>query len=68
MNENHDWYAKQYKHYQVEDQKGIDDFYIPSGNGRPQAVYIEFWGIENDPKYTERKKRKLKYTIVNAFH
>ena len=26
MNENHDWYAKQYKHYQVEDQKGIDDW------------------------------------------
>lgn len=35
------------------------DFYIPSGNGRPQAVYIEFWGLENDPKYLERKKKKL---------
>lgn len=35
------------------------DFYIPSGNGRPQAVYIEFWGLENDPKYTERKKKKI---------
>ncbi|MEY3422936.1 MAG: hypothetical protein RIR48_3265 [Bacteroidota bacterium] len=35
------------------------DFYIPSGNGRPQAVYIEFWGFENDPKYTERKNKKL---------
>lgn len=35
------------------------DFYIPSGNGRPQAVYIEFWGLENDPKYLERKKRKI---------
>jgi hypothetical protein len=34
------------------------DFYIPSGNGRPQAVYIEFWGLENDPKYTERKNKK----------
>lgn len=21
-------------------------------------VYIEFWGLENDPKYTERKKIK----------
>jgi hypothetical protein len=35
------------------------DFYIPSGNGRPQAVYIEFWGVENDPKYAERKKKKI---------
>lgn len=35
------------------------DFYIPSGNGRPQAVYIEFWGLENDPKYIERKKKKI---------
>jgi hypothetical protein len=35
------------------------DFYIPSGNGRPQAVYIEFWGLENDPKYTERRNKKI---------
>jgi hypothetical protein len=35
------------------------DFYIPSGNGRPQAVYIEFWGLENDPKYTARKNQKI---------
>ncbi len=35
------------------------DFYIPSGNGRPQAVYIEFWGLENDAKYLERKKKKI---------
>lgn len=35
------------------------DFYIPSGNGRQQAVYIEFWGLENDPKYQERKKKKI---------
>lgn len=35
------------------------DFYIPSGPGRPQAVYIEFWGLEDDPKYAERKKKKL---------
>lgn len=35
------------------------DFYIPSGNGRPQAVYIEFWGLENDPKYTARKIKKI---------
>lgn len=35
------------------------DFYIPSGNGRPQAVYIEFWGLENDSKYNERKNKKI---------
>jgi hypothetical protein len=30
------------------------DFYLPSGK-----VYIEFWGMESDPKYAERKKKKL---------
>ena len=30
------------------------DFYLPNGK-----VYIEFWGLENDPKYLERKKIKL---------
>ena len=30
------------------------DFYLPNGK-----VYIEFWGLENDPKYSERKKKKL---------
>lgn len=29
------------------------DFYIPDGK-----VYIEFWGLENDPKYRERKEKK----------
>jgi hypothetical protein len=33
------------------------DFYIPSKNGG-KAVYIEFWGLENDPKYSARKKIK----------
>jgi hypothetical protein len=35
------------------------DFYIPSGNGRPKGVYIEFWGMENDTKYQERMKAKI---------
>jgi hypothetical protein len=30
------------------------DFYLPAGK-----VYIEYWGMENDPKYLERKKIKL---------
>lgn len=29
------------------------DFYLPGGK-----VYIEYWGMENDPKYLERKKIK----------
>jgi hypothetical protein len=31
------------------------DFYLPQ-----VKVYIEFWGLENDRKYMERKKEKLK--------
>lgn len=30
------------------------DFFIPTEN-----VYIEYWGLENDPKYAQRKKVKL---------
>ena len=33
------------------------DFYIPAKNGG-KAVYIEYWGLENDPKYQERMKLK----------
>lgn len=35
------------------------DFHIPSGNGRPKAVYIEYWGMENDEKYNQRKSKKI---------
>ncbi len=31
------------------------DFYIPKGKG---GVYIEYWGLENDAKYRERKAAK----------
>jgi hypothetical protein len=31
------------------------DFYLPIEGG----VYIEFWGMEDDPKYAERKKIKI---------
>ena len=33
------------------------DFYIPAKHGG-KAVYIEFWGMENDPNYQARKKLK----------
>jgi hypothetical protein len=35
------------------------DFHIPSGNGRPKAIYIEYWGMENDEKYNQRKNKKI---------
>ncbi|MBA4259764.1 MAG: glycerol kinase [Chitinophaga sp.] len=43
------------------------DFFIPSGHGRPQGVYIEFWGMENDPKYLEKKKKKIEAYKINEF-
>ena len=35
------------------------DFHIPSGKGRPKAVYIEYWGMENDESYNQRKSKKI---------
>ena len=35
------------------------DFHIPSGYSRPKAVYIEYWGMENDEKYNQRKQKKI---------
>jgi hypothetical protein len=35
------------------------DFHIPSGKGRPKAVYIEYWGMENDDAYNQRKNKKI---------
>jgi hypothetical protein len=37
----------------------ISDFYIPAGAGRPQAVFIEFWGLEGDPQYKDRMRKKI---------
>lgn len=37
------------------------DFYIPEGK-----VYIEYWGLEEDPKYAERKKVKL--NLYQKYH
>ena len=36
------------------DENVLSDFYLPAGK-----VYIEYWGMENDPKYAERKKTKI---------
>jgi hypothetical protein len=35
------------------DENVLCDFYLPTGK-----VYIEYWGMDNDPKYLENKKRK----------
>ncbi|RWZ54618.1 glycerol kinase [Halobacillus fulvus] len=39
------------------------DFYLPVGK-----VYIEYWGMENDPKYVNRKNEKLKVYEKYGFH
>lgn len=36
------------------EEEQYSDFFLPSEN-----VYIEFWGMENDPQYAERKRRKI---------
>ncbi len=36
------------------DENVLSDFYIPAGK-----VYIEYWGMESDPKYADRKKKKI---------
>lgn len=41
------------------DENVFSDFHIPSGKGRPKAVYIEYWGMENDEKYNKRKEKKI---------
>jgi hypothetical protein len=44
----------------IDDQEVLSDFYIPAGK-----VYIEFWGMEGDPKYAERKKKKIEFYKKN---
>mgnify|MGYP000134069930 CR=1 FL=1 len=41
------------------EQNVYSDFHVPSGKGRPKAVYIEYWGMENDEKYNQRKANKI---------
>jgi ribosomal protein S19E (S16A) len=38
----------------------LSDFHIPSGPGRPYAVYIEYWGVQGDENYNKRREHKLK--------
>jgi hypothetical protein len=41
------------------------DFFIPSSNGN---VYIEYWGYEDDPKYLDRKQKKIALYKDNGFN
>ena len=38
----------------------LSDFYLPDGN-----VYIEFWGMNDDQRYAERKKKKQEMYAAN---
>lgn len=49
----------------------FSDFYIPSRNGKDnlgKAVYIEFWGINDNEKYLERKRIKQDIYKANNFN
>jgi len=48
-------------------EKVISDFYIPSRSGS-KAVYIEFWGINDNEKYLTRKKIKQKLYKREGFN
>ncbi|SKB82574.1 hypothetical protein [Maribacter arcticus] len=45
------------------DEEVISDFYIPAGK-----VFIEFWGMEENEKYQERKNKKLEIYADNNFN
>jgi len=44
----------------IGDVEILSDFYLPAGK-----VYIEFWGLEGDSKYDDRKKKKLEFYKKN---
>ncbi|MCC3372302.1 glycerol kinase [Cohnella sp. REN36] len=45
------------------EEEAYCDFYLPVGK-----VYIEFWGLENNERYTERKKEKLSIYAKYGFN
>ena len=55
----HAWIAHAYEKKPPINEDMISDFFIPSGSNGSQQVYIEYWGLEDDEKYLERKKKKL---------
>lgn len=49
------------KKLNIEDEMYCD-FYLPTKN-----VYIEYWGLDENKKYLDRKKRKLELYAKNGF-
>ncbi len=45
------------------EEEVYSDFYIPTGK-----VYIEYWGLDDDSKYSFRKEEKLKIYKKYDFH
>jgi len=45
------------------EEEAYCDFYLPVGK-----VYIEFWGLENNERYAERKKEKLNIYAKYGFN
>jgi hypothetical protein len=44
----------------IGEEEVLSDFYLPAGK-----VFIEFWGMEADTKYAERKKKKIEFYKKN---
>ncbi len=44
----------------VGEEEVLSDFYLPAGK-----VYIEFWGMDGDEKYNERKRKKIEFYKKN---
>ncbi len=44
----------------IGDEELLSDFYLPAGK-----VYIEFWGMEGDSKYMEKKRKKIEFYKKN---
>jgi hypothetical protein len=53
------------------EEKVLSDFYIPARNGKDnkgKAVFIEFWGINDNDNYLERKKIKQEIYKKHSFN
>ena len=59
------WLAHAYERKLPIEEDVYSDFYIPAKNGT-KAVYIEYWGIENQDKYEHRKETKK--SIYEKYH
>lgn len=59
------WLAHAYERKLPIEEDVYSDFYIPAKNWW-KAVYIEYWGIEDQEKYENRKK--IKKEIYDKYH